>query len=92
MLLNTRENCYNLKISGQKKKRSRVSALTNTIADGILLLLFNLPNSSKHAAHAKKPEMESVGSYLPKGAARLATGGENFGEVEDRRTDGQTDN
>jgi hypothetical protein len=35
--------------------------------------------------------MESVGSYLPKGAARLATGGENFGEVEDGQTDGRTD-
>jgi hypothetical protein len=33
--------------------------------------------------------MESVGSYLPNGAARIATGGENFGEVEDGQTDGQ---
>jgi hypothetical protein len=38
------------------------------------------------AAKAIKPEMESVVSDLPNGAARLATGGENFGEVEDRRT------
>ena len=44
---------------------------------------------SKNSANAKKPEMESVGSYLPKGAARHAMGGENFVEFEDGRTDGR---
>ena len=54
---------------------------------------FNSPNLGKHAAHAKKPEMESVGSGLPRGAAPRATGGEKFGEVSDsRQTDRQTDN
>jgi hypothetical protein len=35
------------------------------------------------AAKAENPEMESVGSYLPNGAATLAAGGEIFGEVVD---------